>query len=159
MAKILTVASDVQKVVMEKVLLSEISSGFWKNARPADHADNWKGVSIVVGAELGATGFDVPRNYNFVNPEFFSKAESLLVEAAQTVDPNMTSKKLKKHLISLNQILGSRLKSVGGEVAKLKRGRTQQTDNALKMKKESSTIVRKVPVTFAEAENKETAEV
>ena len=70
MSKTLTVATEVQKAVFEKVLLGEIASGFWKNARPADHADSWKGVQVVVGTDLGSAGFDVPRNYNFVNPDF-----------------------------------------------------------------------------------------
>ena len=123
MSKILTVSSDVQKVVFEKILLSQISSGFWKNARPADHADNWKGVEIVVGTELGATGFDIPRNYNFVNPDFFPLQEEAMLEVAKEVDPDITTKKLKKHLLTLNQILGARIKTAGGTIAKLSRGR------------------------------------
>ena len=55
-AKVLTVATAVQKAVMEQVLLAEIAMGFWKNARPADHADYWKGVEIKVGTVLGASG-------------------------------------------------------------------------------------------------------
>jgi hypothetical protein len=151
MPKTLTVATDIQKAVLEQVLLSEISSGFWKNARPADHADSWKGVTITVGTDLGATGFDVPRNYNFVNPDFFRRAEDKLMEAAKSVDPDITVKKLKKHLISLNQILGSRLKSPGGEVVKLPRGRKKVTEMAtMTEKKDSKTTVRKVAATFAE---------
>ena len=36
--KVLTVATAVQAAVFNEVLLGEIATGFWKNARPADHA-------------------------------------------------------------------------------------------------------------------------
>ncbi len=149
MQKVLKVATSVQKAVFDKVILSQIASGFWKNARPADHADSWKGVEIVVSTDLGAQGFDVPRNYNFVNPDFFRMNEGALMAAAQEVDPNITVKKLKKQLISLNQIVGSRLKELGGTVSKLPRGRKPSTTVTTKQD-EVKTIVRKVPVNFVE---------
>lgn len=149
MSKILIVATEVQAAVFSEVLLGEIAAGFWRNARPADHADYWKGVSVEVGTELGAAGFDVPRNYNFVNPDFFRKAEDRLMEAARKVNPDITVKQLKKQLISLNQILGARLKEVGGTVSKLPRGRKQgeSTANAApstKVIKENQNSVRRV---------------
>jgi hypothetical protein len=146
MSKILTVATAVQVAVLNEVLLGEIATGFWKNARPADHADSWKGVSVVEGSELGASGFDVPRNYNFVNPDFFRRAEGRLLEAALTVNPDITVKQLKKQLISLNQILGARLKEVGGPISKLPRGRKVQAETATTStpKRTATTSVRKV---------------
>lgn len=155
MSKILTVATQAQKVVLENVLLGEIATGFWKNARPADHADSWKGVEITIGADLGAAGFDVPRNYNFVNPDFFRRAEEKLMEAAKTVNPDITVKQLKKQLISLNQILGARLKEVGGVVTKLPRGRKQPAGDTpvVAEKKTAKATVRKVPAVFAEPTN------
>jgi hypothetical protein len=154
MSKVLTVGTEVQVAVLTQVLLGEIATGFWKNARPADHADYWKGVQIVVGTELGATGFDMPRNYNFVNPDFFVKAEDRLMAAALTANPDITVKQLKKQLISINQILGARLKEVGGTVSKLPRGRKQpspSTESAiLSDKKTSKPSVRKVAAVFAE---------
>lgn len=143
MQKVLKVATSVQKAVFEKVILAQIASGFWKNARPADHADSWKGVEVVVSTDLGAQGFDVPRNYNFVNPDFFRMNEPALMAAAQEVDPNITVKKLKKQLISLNQIVGSRLKELGGTVSKLPRGRKPSTTVTTKQD-EVKTVVRKV---------------
>ena len=150
--KVLTVATEVQKAVLINVLVSEITSGFWRGARPADHADAWKGTEIVVGTELGATGFEMPRNYNFVNPDFFRKAEARLMEAAIAVDSNITVKQLKKQLISLNQILGSRLKEVGGAVTKLPRGRTQTPATEAKEASKSSTKTRKVAANIVEPE-------
>lgn len=149
MSKILIVATEVQAAVFSEVLLGEIAAGFWRNARPADHADYWKGVSVEVGTELGAAGFDVPRNYNFVNPDFFRKAEDRLMEAARKVNPDITVKQLKKQLISLNQILGARLKEVGGTVSKLPRGRKQSESTAnaapsTKVIKENQNSVRRV---------------
>jgi hypothetical protein len=151
MSKILTVATSVQAAVFTEVLLAEIATGFWKNARPADHADSWKGVDVVVGTELGSSGFDVPRNYNFVNPDFFRKAEDRLMAAAKVVNPDITVKQLKKQLISLNQILGARLKEIGGVVTKLPRGRKQPVESvSTATKKTTKSSVRKVAVNFVE---------
>jgi hypothetical protein len=151
MSKVLTVATEVQKAVLEGVLLGEIATGFWKNARPADHADSWKGVDIAVGTELGAAGFDVPRNYNFVNPDFFHKAEDKLMTAAKTANPDITVKQLKKQLIALNQILGARLKEVGGTVTKLPRGRKQtDTPAEAKVTVTKKASVRKVAANIVE---------
>lgn len=163
MSKVLTVATEVQKAVLTQVLLGEIATGFWKNARPADHADSWKGVEIEVGPNLGASGFEIPRNYNFVNPDFFRKMETKLMEAAQTVDANITVKQLKKQLISLNQILGARLKEVGGAVTKLPRGRaksavttttTTSTKSKTVTRKAVANIVEPTPEQVAEADRK-----
>jgi hypothetical protein len=152
MTKILTVATEVQKAVLEQALIAEIRAGFWKNARPADHADSWKGIEIVVGTELGTVGFDMPRNYNFVNPDFFRKAEESLMAVAKTVNPDITVKQLKKQLIALNQVLGSRLKAVGGEVTKLPRGRKLRVEvTSSPVKKTFTTTVRKMAVNFVEA--------
>ena len=147
--KVLIVASAVQKAVLEQVLLQEIATGFWKEARPADHADSWKGVSIEVGTQLGAQGFDIPRNYNFVNPDFFKKAEAKLLEAAKTVEPEITAKSLKKHLLELNQILGGRFKEVGGVITKLPRGRkAEETETKTVVK--AATTTRKAAAVFTE---------
>lgn len=153
MSKTLTVATEVQKAVFEKALLSEISTGFWKNARPADHADYWKGVNVVVGTQLGVAGFDAPRNYNFVNPEFFQKAKDSLMAAAATVNPNITEKQLKKQLIALNQIIGARLKEIGGTVTKLQRGRKQTSVQITQTveKKNSTVTVKKVAANIVES--------
>ncbi len=152
MTKILTVASEVQKAVFTQVLLQEISTGFWKHARPADHAESWNRVSVNVSADLGPSGFEVPRNYNFVNPDFFRNAEERLMEAAKLVNPDITVKQLKKQLISLNQIIGARLKEVGGPVTKLARGRKQGTTDTstAKVTRQSKTSVRRVAANIAE---------
>jgi hypothetical protein len=155
MSKILIVATAVQAAVLSEVLLGEIATGFWRNARPADHADSWKGVSIQVGTDLGASGFDIPRNYNFVNPDFFRKAEDKLMTAARTANPDITVKQLKKQLIALNQILGARLKEIGGTVTKLPRGRKQSTETVAtpsepKVSKQNKASVRRVPANIQE---------
>ena len=151
--KVLTVATAVQAAVFKQYLLAEISTGFWKNARPADHADYWKGVDITVGTELGASGFEVPRNYNFVNPEFFTNHEEGLMKVAQATDANITVKQLKKQLIGLNQIIGSRVKEVGGAVTKLPRGRKQTAVSTAVQSGETTT--RKALAKFAEPETVE----
>lgn len=153
--KVLTVATAVQAAVFNEVLLGEIATGFWKNARPADHADYWKGVEVVVGTELGATGFEVPRNYNFVNPEFFQKNEAALMAAAQTAQTDITVKQLKKQLITLNQVIGSRVKEVGGTVTKLHRGRkavavAAETVASEPRAEKKPAATRRAPVKFIE---------
>ena len=149
--KVLTVATAVQKAVMEKVLLAEIATGFWKNARPADHADYWKGVEIKVGTVLGASGgLEIPRNYNFVNPTFTAKSLKAMLDAAHTADPALTENALKKQLLSLNQIIGGRLVEIGGEVKKLPRGRKNTTEaTEVKETKTTSTTTRRAAVNFA----------
>lgn len=139
MSKTLVVATEIQKAVFTQVLLDEISRGFWKNARPADHAEYWKNVDVVVGTDFGAKEFDIPRNYNFVNPDFFKKSEARLLEAAKSVDADITIKQLKKQLITLNQILGARLKEAGGSVSKLPRGRKQSTITSPKVTAKTTT--------------------
>jgi hypothetical protein len=151
MAKILTVATEVQKTVFTEVLLGEIATGFWKNVRPADHADSWKGVTVVVNeTNLGASGFDVPRNYNFVNPDFLHKSEEKMLAVAKTVDPDITIKKLRKQLILLSRSVGGRIKQVGGPITKLERGQSRRLQNGggngvkATSTKTSKTVVRKV---------------
>lgn len=149
--KVLTVATAVQKAVLENVLLSEIASGFWKNARPADHADNWKGVEIKVGVQYGATGFEIPRNYNFVNPDFFGRAGKKMLDAALVADANITEKALKKQLILLNKILGGRITEANGPEKKLPRGRkAEDADVSTKTTTKASTTVKRVAANVQE---------
>jgi hypothetical protein len=157
--KILTVATEVQKAVLEKVVLQEIASGFWKNTRPADHAESWKGVEIKVGNSFGASGnFEIPRNYNLVNPDFFHKAGDRMLKAAQEVDPNITEKGLKKQLITLNQIIGGRLKEQGGTAVKENRGRKPAEATAeAKPKTSKATTVKRAAVVHAETDEPSTA--
>jgi hypothetical protein len=156
-AKILTVATDVQKAIFEQVLRQEIATGFWKNGRPADHADSWKGVEVVVGSQFGPSGFTVPRNYNFVNPDFYEKSgvKDRILKAAQSVDANVTEKQVKKQLINLNLIVGGRIKEQGGEITKLPRGRKpDQTVAAPKTSSKTSkaTVRRAAAVIQSEEE-------
>lgn len=149
--KVLVVATAVQKAVLENVLLNEIATGFWKNARPADHAESWKGVEIKVGAVYGASGFEVPRNYNFVNPDFFSKAGKKMLDAALAVDANITEKGLKKQLILLNKILGGRISEANGPEKKLPRGRKQTEGEATaKSTTKANTTVKRVAANVQE---------
>jgi len=149
MSKTLTVATEVQKQLFLQVLLPEIQGGFWKNVRPADHADAWIGVSIVVNDKnLGAVGFTVPRNYNFVNPEFLKKNLPRLIKVAQAVNENETEKKVKKQLISLSRVVGDRLKEIGGPVRKLNRGTNKRAASTTTNK--GSTKVVRAPATIVE---------
>lgn len=151
MSKQLIVSSTIQKHVLEKVLLEEIKNGFWKGARPNNHAEAWVDVTIEVGSQLGACGFQLLRNYNFVNPEFFKKYEAILLETAKEIQPDITAKQLKKHLISLNQILGSRLTSVGGTAAKLQRGKKSSDRSKQTITVDEAGTTRKVLANFVDA--------
>lgn len=153
MTKKFTVASQVQKAVFEKILLNELSDGFWKMAKPKDHAEVWNNVEILVSTAtgtVGAVGFASARNYNFVNPEFYKKNENALLAAAQEVDPLITPKSLKKHLIQLNQIIGARQEKADGPVTKLSRGRKNsgtsetKTDSS-RMQRAKATFIDPTP--------------
>lgn len=153
MQKTFTVATEIQKVLLEQVLFQEMERGFWKGVRPEDHFDSWRGVQVVIGMNLGASGFEVPRNYNFANPEFLTKMSNRLVEAAQSVNKNVTLKQVKRQLISLSQITGGRLKDLGGEITKLRRGRKTQPESSVTEKKLSSNVViRKAVANIVETE-------
>jgi hypothetical protein len=157
--KILIVASVVQKAVLEQVIFSQIADGFWKNNRKAaEHAKAWAGVRVTVspekGSKLGAVGFAVPRNYNFVNPAFLKACEPQMLDAAKTVQPDMTTKYLRRQLIQLSRIVGGRIKEVGGPISKLNRGRkapaTPKATAAVTVKKAPAKIVEPVVEPTAE---------
>ncbi len=153
MNKTFTVVTELQKAMLEQVIFPEMDKGFWKGVRPADHYDSWKGVRVVIGENLGASGFDVPRNYNFVNPEFLNKCESRLLEVGKQVNAKVTMKQIKRQLISLSQITGGRLKEVGGEITKLRRGRQPTPVGAVTEKKLASNVtIRKAQAIIVEPE-------
>ena len=152
--KILIVASIVQKAVMEKVIFDQIANGFWKNNRKAaEHAKAWAGVHVTVspekGSKLGAVGFTVPRNYNFVNPAFLKACEPEMLEVAKTVQADVTTKLLRRQLIQLSRIVGGRIKEVGGSITKLNRGRkapaSPKTASTVTVKKAPAKIVEPAP--------------
>jgi len=124
MSKVLFVSSAVQAVLMQQVFIPELIDGFWKNHRPAGHGDVWRDVEVKVSEDgtLGPVGFEAPRNYNFLNLDFFLPNEDKLVKLAQTVKANSNSKYVKKELIELGRIVGSRLASRDAQPVKLFRG-------------------------------------
>lgn len=153
MNKTFNVATELQRHLFSTILMNEIKNGFWKDARPTDHGETWDGVNIRVatGTEvLGAYGFDIPRNYNFVNPAFFKQRENALLEAARIVDAETTVKQLKKQLIQLNQIVGNRVKEAGGPVSKLARGRRSATVTSVRVDADANTVVRRAAVNTTE---------
>lgn len=118
------VSSAVQAVLLKEVLIPQMESGFWKDHRPAGHHKEWADVEIMVSPDerLGADGWKVPRNYNFVNPEFIKPNEQLLVSTAQKARPTSTFRSVKKELIELSWIAGGRLTSKSGVRTKANRG-------------------------------------
>lgn len=122
--KILYVSSAVQAALMSQVFIPELIDGFWTNHRPAGHGDVWRDVTVEVTTDgtLGPVGFAAPRNYNFLNLDFSLPNEAKLVAIAQAVKPNSTFKSVKKELIELGRIVGSRLSSRDSSPVKLYRG-------------------------------------
>lgn len=112
------VASPIQQKLVEQIIIPQIISGFWKNARPFNHAESWQQVIVCIGHDLGAHGFKLPRKYNLLNYGFLDSIDDKMLEVAQTINPNITKKQVKKQIISLNHILGSRLKEIGGKINK-----------------------------------------
>ena len=125
MSKTLYVSSAVQQVLMSQVFIPELIGGFWKNHRPAGHGDVWRDVEVKVAeaeGTLGPVGFEAPRNYNFLNLDFFIPNEAKLVALAQTAKANSNGKYVKKELIELGRIVGSRLATRDATPIKLFRG-------------------------------------
>lgn len=124
MTKRLYVSSPVQVKLLTDVLIPQMKDGFWKDHRPAHHHKEWEGVEIMVTEDgtLGAVGWKVPRNYNFINPEFVKANEQVLVKTAQDVKATSTFRSIKKELIELAWIVGGRLTSTSAERTKANRG-------------------------------------
>lgn len=140
MQKILSVETEIQKAIFENVLLPEITSGFWKNVRPYNHADFFKDVSVMLGQNLGTFGFKCSRSYNFINPDFFKKNEERLLNVAQQINKNITKRQLRKQLISLNEILKSRQGEVNDDGVKPSR-RKRNPSTAVTIKKKSGNVM------------------
>lgn len=146
MSKILYVSSPVQAALMTLIFIPELIDGFWKNHRPAGHGDVWRDVEVKVTEDgtLGPVGFEAPRNYNFLNLDFALPNEAKLVAAAITVKPNANFKSVKKELIELGRIVGSRLASKDATPVKLYRGNHKpgtQTVSSSKARQASASLV------------------
>lgn len=146
MSKILYVSSPVQAALMTQIFIPELVDGFWKNHRPAGHSDVWRGVEVKVTEDgtLGPVGFEAPRNYNFLNLDFALPNEAKLVAAAQTAKANANFKSVKKELIELGRIVGSRLASKDATPVKLYRGNHKpgtQTVSSSKARQASASLV------------------
>ena len=124
MSKTLYVSSAVQAALMTQIFIPELIDGFWKNHRPAGHGDVWRDVEVKVSEDgkLGTEGFETPRNYNFLNLDYYIPNEAKLVGIAQAVKANSTDKSVKKELIELGRIVANRLVARDGEPVKLYRG-------------------------------------
>lgn len=144
MTKRMYVSSAVQAHLLSTVLIPQMKDGFWKNHRPADHALQWADVEIVVteDGKLGADGWKVPRNYNFVNPEFIKPNEHLLVAAAQSIKASSNFRSVKKELIELSWIVGGRLADRTAERVKANRG-TNKTPVVSAVVEQARTAVKK----------------
>lgn len=124
MTKKLYVSSQVQVALMKEVLIPDMANGFWKDHRPANHAAQWADVEIIVADsdKLGAENFEIPRLYNFVNPDFIKPNEERLVAAAKTVKESSNFRSVKKELIELSRIVGGRLTNKNAAPTKANRG-------------------------------------
>jgi hypothetical protein len=124
MSKILYVSSAVQAALMAQIFIPELTDGFWKEHRPAGHGEVWRDVEVKITEDgtLGPVGFAAPRNYNFLNLDYALPNEAKLVAVAQSVKANANFKSVKKELIELGRIVGSRLSSKDAAPVKLYRG-------------------------------------
>lgn len=128
--KKLFVSSQAQINMLEQVIIPEMTAGFWKDHRPIGHGNQWADVEFVVSTnnQVGPTNFKIPRNYNFVNPDFLLQCEDSLVKAAKSADANLEMKHVKKLLIELSRIVGGRLTDLTEAPTKANRG-TNIIDN------------------------------
>lgn len=146
MSKILYVSSAVQAALMSQIFIPELTDGFWKEHRPAGHGEVWRDVEVKVTEDgtLGPVGFAAPRNYNFLNLDFALPNEAKLVAAAQTAKANANFKSVKKELIELGRIVGSRLASKDATPVKLYRGNHKpgtETVSSSKARQASASLV------------------
>lgn len=145
-SKILYVSSPVQAALMAQIFIPELMDGFWKAHRPAGHGEAWRDVEVKVTTtgELGPVGFTAPRNYNFLNLDFALPNEAKLVAAARSVKLNANFKSVKKELIELGRIVGSRLSSKDSTPVKLYRGNHRpgtETVSTSKARQASASLV------------------
>lgn len=133
--KVLLVASPIQKLLMDEVLLNEIQNGFWVGMRPANHSEVWEGVTVEVASEntVGPVGFTPRKNYDFLNPTFTPNVKDRMVELAQTIKPTMTWKALKKELIELARIVGGRMTDKSREPARAYRGNNRDSFDVIRV--------------------------
>lgn len=124
MTKKLYVSSAVQVALLREVLIPQMSTGFWKDHRPSDHAQRWEGLELVVtgDSKLGPVDWEAPRLYNFINPEFVKPNAEQLVEVARRIKPSSNLRSVKKELIELSHIVGGRLTDANINPTKANRG-------------------------------------
>jgi len=64
--KILAVRNERQKLLFEQELLGQISDGFWENAQPENHYNDFDDVHVIVDEyEDVGVNFDIRKNYKF----------------------------------------------------------------------------------------------
>lgn len=146
MSKILYVSSPVQAALMAQIFIPELTDGFWKEHRPAGHGEVWRDVEVKVTEDgtLGPVGFAAPRNYNFLNLDYALPNEAKLVAVAKSVKANANFKSVKKELIELGRIVGSRLASKDATPVKLYRGNHKpgtETVSSSKARQASASLV------------------
>jgi len=167
MSKKLYVSSAVQVALLRDVLIPEMSTGFWKDHRPADHAAQWVGLEILVSedSKLGPVNWVAPRLYNFINPEFLrpeadgipekkqlSRMEKRLVDVAQSVKSSSNLRSVKKELIELSHIISGRLTDANVNPTKANRGNNkhgtiqESVSKAKAAVKKAATAVKKPAV-------------
>jgi hypothetical protein len=148
--KTFTVANEIQKTVVDYILKNHMKTGFWgrPSTKPVAHAEYWEDVEVKVGTELGASGFIIPRRYNFANSDFLKEYDSALIEVASEVQPGIKLPELRSEMMALNQIIGGRWKNINDKPIRIK------TKNGVESIYKSSThTVRRHPASFGEVQN------
>lgn len=149
MTKKLYVSSTVQKALLTNILIPEMKDGFWQNHRPADHAKQWEDVHIIVtdSEKLGPVDWEIPRLYNFVNPDFIKPNEERLVKCAQDAKSSSNFRSVKKELIELSRIVGGRLTDKNGIPTKANRGTNKPGSTVQETVKKAKDTVKKAGAT------------
>lgn len=111
-------ANAVQAVLWEKNLRGQISDGMWENAKPSNHWQVWGSAAVKVNP--GNTGRNFPAakdNYDFSSTTLWKYVGEQLLEAAQTVNPEITDTEVRKELAEMKGIIRNITKIDDGEVA------------------------------------------
>ena len=118
--KKLHVSNEVQKALFDKLLKDEIINGFWTSITNMEEIKaTWSDVECEINGKLGPVNFKISRNYNFANPNFIKIYKDTLISIASKVIPGIKFSEVKEQLISLNRIVGGRMKEIDGPIEKM----------------------------------------
>lgn len=81
---LLVVRNEAQKALFEQELSGQISDGAWENL-PGNHWEQWSGVTVEVGENVGRNFYATKDNYNFTRKDLLDIVGDRMLRYAQDV--------------------------------------------------------------------------